>query len=95
MIGDVQDVIATALGGDTVTTAVEGRERYGVAVRYPRDFRSDPQAIARDVQVPLPDGGTVPLAAVAKVELARGATSIRTENGVPVQGLVLVAAAAA
>ena len=81
MVGDVQAVIATALGAETVTTTVEGRERYGVAVRYPRDFRSDPQAIARDVQVPLPDGGTVPLAAVAKVELARGATSIRTENG--------------
>ncbi|MFG1345495.1 CusA/CzcA family heavy metal efflux RND transporter [Xanthobacter autotrophicus DSM 431] len=81
MVGDVQAVIATALGAETVTTTVEGRERYGVAVRYPRDFRSDPQAIARDVQVPLPDGGAVPLAAVAKVELNRGATSIRTENG--------------
>ncbi|ABS69812.1 heavy metal efflux pump, CzcA family [Xanthobacter versatilis] len=81
LVGDVQAVIATALGAETVTTTVEGRERYGVAVRYPRDFRSDPQAIARDVQVPLPDGGTVPLAAVAKVELNRGATSIRTENG--------------
>ncbi|ABS70045.1 heavy metal efflux pump, CzcA family (plasmid) [Xanthobacter versatilis] len=81
MVGDVQAVIATALGAEQVTTTVEGRERYGVTVRYPRDFRSDPQAISRDIQVPLPDGGTVPLAAVAKVELARGATSIRTENG--------------
>ena len=41
-IGDVQDVIATALGGETVTTTVEGRERYGVTIRYPRDLRSDP-----------------------------------------------------
>jgi len=81
MIGDVQDVIATALGGDTVTTAVEGRERYGVNIRYPRDFRSDPASIASNVLVPLPDGGTVPLGEVAKVELTRGATSIRTENG--------------
>ena len=40
MIGDVQEVIATALGGETVTTTVEGRERYGVNIRYPRDFRS-------------------------------------------------------
>ena len=80
-IGDVQDVIAIALGAETVTTTVEGRERYGVTIRYPRDFRSDPQAIARDVQVPLPGGGTVPLGEVAKVELTRGATSIRTENG--------------
>jgi len=81
MIGDVQDVIATALGGDAVTTAVEGRERYSVNIRYPRDFRSDPSSIAGNVLVPLPNGGTVPLGEVAKVQLTRGATSIRTENG--------------
>jgi len=80
-VGDVQDVIAAALGAETVTTTVEGRERYGVTIRYPRDFRSDPQAIAHDVHVPMPGGGTVPLGEVAKVELTRGATSIRTENG--------------
>ena len=68
MVGDVQDVVATALGGETVTTTVEGRERYGVNIRYPRDLRSDPQAIARDVLVPLPGGGTVPLGEVAEVE---------------------------
>ncbi|MGX1097394.1 efflux RND transporter permease subunit [Amorphus sp. MBR-141] len=80
-IGDVQGGIASALGAETVTTTVEGRERYAVTIRYPRDFRSNPQSIARDVQVPLPGGGTVPLGEVAKVELTRGATSIRTENG--------------
>ncbi|MGE0022709.1 MAG: efflux RND transporter permease subunit, partial [Hyphomicrobium sp.] len=80
-IGDVQNVIATALGAETVTTTVEGRERYAVTIRYPRDLRSNPQSIARDVEVPLPGGGTVPLGEVAKVELTRGATSIRTENG--------------
>ncbi|QEN86996.1 efflux RND transporter permease subunit [Labrys sp. KNU-23] len=80
-VGDVQDVIATALGGETVTTTVEGRERYGVNIRYPRDLRSSRQAIVADVQVPLPGGGTIPLGEVAKVELTRGATSIRTENG--------------
>ncbi|MBD8908446.1 MULTISPECIES: efflux RND transporter permease subunit [Methylobacteriaceae] len=81
MVGDVQDVIATALGGQAVTNTVEGRERYTVNVRYPRAFRSDPQSIAREVQVPLPGGGTVPLGEVAKVQLTRGPTSIRTENG--------------
>ena len=80
-VGDVQDVIATALGGETVTTTVEGRERYGVNIRYPRDLRSNPKAIETDVQVPLPGGGAVPLGAVAKIELTRGATTIRTENG--------------
>jgi Cu(I)/Ag(I) efflux system membrane protein CusA/SilA len=81
MVGDVQDVVATALGGEAVTTTVEGRERYTVNVRYPRDLRSKPQAIASDVLVPLASGGTVPLGEVASVKLARGPTTIRTENG--------------
>ncbi len=80
-IDDVQTVIGTALGSETVTSTVEGRERYGVAVRYPRSMRSDPQSIARDVQVALRGGGTVPLGEVAEVKLSRGATTIRTENG--------------
>jgi Cu(I)/Ag(I) efflux system membrane protein CusA/SilA len=80
-IADVQDVISIALGAEMVTSTVEGRERYGVSVRYPRDMRSDPKTIAREVQVALPAGGFVPLGEVAKVELTRGATSIRTENG--------------
>ncbi len=81
MVGNVQDTIAMALGGDSVTRTVEGRERYTVNLRYPRDLRSDPQAIAREVLVPISSGGAVPLGEVAKVELARGPTSIRTENG--------------
>ncbi|MCF6111020.1 efflux RND transporter permease subunit [Mesorhizobium muleiense] len=80
-VGDVQDVISMALGAKVITSTVEGRERYGVAIRYPRALRSDPGAIARDVQIALPGGGFVPLGEVAKVELTRGATSIRTENG--------------
>jgi copper/silver efflux system protein len=81
MMGDVQDVVSTALGGDTVTTTVEGRERYTVNIRYPRDLRSDPQSIASDVLVAMPNGGTVPLGEVASVKLTRGPTTIRTENG--------------
>jgi Cu(I)/Ag(I) efflux system membrane protein CusA/SilA len=81
MVSDVQDTVSSALGGETITTTVEGRERYGVNLRYPRDLRSDPQSIARDVLVTLPGGGTVPLGEVAAIKLTRGPTSIRTENG--------------
>jgi Cu(I)/Ag(I) efflux system membrane protein CusA/SilA len=80
MVGDVQSVIATALGANAVTTTVEGRERYKVAVRYPRDYRNDPQAIAKEVLIPTPAGGTVPLGEVATVSVAQGPSMIRTEN---------------
>ena len=79
-VEDMQNMVAMALGADTVTTTVEGRERYAVSMRYPRDLRSDPQAIATQVLVPLMDGGTVPLGEIAKVNLARGPATIRTEN---------------
>ena len=75
MIGDVQDAIATALGGAAVTTTVEGRERYTVNVRYPRDLRSDPQSIASEVLVPCPSGGTVPLG-----RSGRGHADARTDH---------------
>jgi len=80
MVGDVQAVIASGLGAEIVTTTVEGRERYGVSVRYPRDLRNDPETIARDVLVPLPNGASVPLGQVASVRLVQGPASIRTEN---------------
>jgi Cu(I)/Ag(I) efflux system membrane protein CusA/SilA len=79
-IGDVQDVISTALGGELVTTTVEGRERFGVIVRYPRELRSDPQRIAAEVLVPTPASGMLPLGQVARIRIAKGAPSIRTEN---------------
>ncbi|MFY9288190.1 MAG: efflux RND transporter permease subunit, partial [Alphaproteobacteria bacterium] len=79
-VGDLQDVITTALGGETVTTTVEGRERYTVNVRYPRDFRSDPQAIAEQILVPVTSGAMVPLGQVAHISLAQGPSTIRTEN---------------
>ncbi|MDE1900595.1 MAG: efflux RND transporter permease subunit [Alphaproteobacteria bacterium] len=79
-VGDVQDVIAAALGGKAVTTTVEGNERYTVNVRYPRDFRSDPQAIAGNILVPIPSDGMVPLGQVAHVSLSPGPQMIRTEN---------------
>ncbi|HPU80116.1 efflux RND transporter permease subunit [Accumulibacter sp.] len=79
-VGDVQDVIGTALGGEMVTTTVEGRERFGVTVRYPRELRSDPQQIAREVLIPTMDGAMIPLGQLARVVVAKGAPSIRTEN---------------
>ena len=80
MLGEVQEVIATALGGEAITTTVEGRERYAVQVRYPRAMRSDPEAIAREVLLPLPTGGSIPLGQVASVRVTQGPASIRTEN---------------
>jgi len=84
-VGELQDVIGTALGGEMVTTTVEGRERFGVTVRYPRELRSDPQQIAQQVLVPI--GGEmgqaqamIPLGQVAKVDVAKGTPGIRTEN---------------
>jgi len=80
MVGDVQSVIATALGAEAITTTVEGRERYNVAIRYPRDYRNNPEAIASEVLIPTPAGGTVPLSEVADVSLSQGPSMIRTEN---------------
>ncbi len=80
MVSDVQDTISMALGAETVTTTVEGRERYAVNIRYPRDLRSSPDLIARDVSVQMKDGGTVPLGEIAKISLGQGPTTIRTEN---------------
>jgi Cu(I)/Ag(I) efflux system membrane protein CusA/SilA len=79
-VGDMQDVVASALGGEPIATTVEGRERYTVNLRYPRKLRSDPETIARDVLVSLPNGGSIPLGSVAQVRLTQGPASIRTEN---------------
>jgi Cu(I)/Ag(I) efflux system membrane protein CusA/SilA len=78
--GDLLEVISAALGGETVTTTVEGRERFGVTVRYPRELRSDPQAIATQVLVPAMGEIMIPLGQLARVKLVKGPSSIRTEN---------------
>jgi Cu(I)/Ag(I) efflux system membrane protein CusA/SilA len=84
-VGEVQEVIATALGGETVTTTVEGLERFGVSIRYPRELRGTPEQIAREVLVPTQmsvngDGAMIPLGQLARISIAKGAPSIRTEN---------------
>jgi Cu(I)/Ag(I) efflux system membrane protein CusA/SilA len=79
-VGNLQDVIASALGGETVTTTVEGRERFNVIVRYPRELRDSPEMIRTQVLVPIPGGAMVPLGQLARISLDKGAPAIRTEN---------------
>jgi len=83
-VDDIQKVLAVALGGETVTTTVEGRERYSVNVRYPSGLRDDPASIASQVLVPTLGGAMVPLGQLASVEVTQGPPSIRTENAQPV-----------
>lgn len=79
-IDDMQQVIATALGGEVVTTTVEGLERFAVTVRYPRELRDSPHMIASQVLVPIANGEMIPLGQLTKIEIVQGAPSIRTEN---------------
>ncbi|MBX9636088.1 MAG: CusA/CzcA family heavy metal efflux RND transporter [Nitrosomonas sp.] len=79
-VGDLLEVVSAALGGEAITTTVEGRERFDVAIRYPRELRSDPQAIATQVLVPAMGGTMIPLGQLAKIKLVQGPPSIRTEN---------------
>ncbi len=79
-ISDFLDIISLALGGELLTTTVEGRERFSVNMRYPRELRQDPQAIATHVLMPLPDGGVVPLGQVASIRTVKAPPGIRTEN---------------
>ena len=77
---DVQDVITSAIGGESVTTTVEGRERYPVNVRYARDYRSDLERLNR-VLVPVAGGAQIPVSQLADVKLASGPSMLRDENG--------------
>jgi Cu(I)/Ag(I) efflux system membrane protein CusA/SilA len=80
-MADVQNTIAMALGAESVTTTVEGRERYSVVLRFPRDLRADPETIAANVLVSLPSGASIPLGEVAAINRTQGPTMIRTEGG--------------
>ncbi len=79
-INDVHEVVSAAIGGERLTTTVEGRERFDVSVRYPRELRDDPDAIGRNTMIPVRDGGMVPLGQLAKIEIVQGPPGIRTEN---------------
>jgi len=80
-IEDAQMIVMSAIGGDNVSTTVEGRERYPVNVRYFRDYRSDISSLKR-VLIPVMSGATqIPLSQLATVKLASGPSMLRDENG--------------
>ena len=80
-IDNAQDVVMSAIGGENVTTTIEGRERYPVNVRYMRDYRSDRAALGR-VLIPSMDGQTqIPLEQLAEIRTVSGPGMLRDENG--------------
>jgi len=79
-IDDVQSVIMTAIGGENVSTTVEGRERYPINVRYPRELRDEVDKLTR-VLVPTMSGAQIPLGQLASIRLTEGPAMIRDENG--------------
>jgi Cu(I)/Ag(I) efflux system membrane protein CusA/SilA len=81
-VGDVQDVIASAIGGMNVSTTVEGLERYPINLRYPRELR-DNLDMLKAILVSTPMGQHIPLAQLASLEVRKGPPSIKTENSRP------------
>jgi len=78
-IRQVQDVIEVAVGGKTLTTTVEGRERYPVRVRYQRELRNDLEGLQK-ILVPTPGGAQIPLGELAEINFVRGPMVIKSEN---------------
>ncbi len=81
-VGDVQDVIRSAVGGMNVSWSVEGLERYPINVRYPRELRDNPAAL-KEILVATPAGGQVPLDQLARLELRDGPPGIKSEGARP------------
>jgi copper/silver efflux system protein len=79
-VEDINQIVETAIGGNTIGTTVEGRERYPISVRYSRDFRDDLNKLKR-VLVATPTGDQVPLSLLADIQYRTGAPEVRTENG--------------
>ena len=78
-IEDVQQSIETAIGGMKISSTVEGRERYPIRVRYPRELRDDPEALG-DILIPTPTGAQIPLNQLVDIEYIRGPQNIKSEN---------------
>jgi copper/silver efflux system protein len=79
-IQQVQEVILTAIGGENIATTIEGRERYPINVRYPRELRDDIERLRR-VLVPTPTGSQIPLEQLAAIRITEGPAMLRDENG--------------
>ena len=84
-VGDVQDVIQSAIGGMNITETVEGLERYPVNLRYPRELRDNLESLRR-VLIPAPTGAQIPLVQVADLQLRRGRRPLRAKTPVPTRG---------
>jgi Cu(I)/Ag(I) efflux system membrane protein CusA/SilA len=78
-VTDLQEVISAAVGGMSLTTTIEGRERFSVRLRYPRELRDNPEALSR-ILVPTATGVQIPLSEVADIEYTKGAQMIQSEN---------------
>ena len=78
-VEDVQQTIETAIGGRKITTTIEGRERFPVRVRYPRELRDDPASLAQ-ILVPTPTGAQIPLGQLVEIEYERGPQAIKSEE---------------
>ncbi|MEJ2471904.1 MAG: efflux RND transporter permease subunit [Desulfuromonadales bacterium] len=78
-VGDVQDIIKSAIGGMNITQTVEGLERYPVNIRYQRDYRNDLQALTR-VLVPIAGGKHIPISQIAEIKIRKGPPGIKSEN---------------
>jgi Cu(I)/Ag(I) efflux system membrane protein CusA/SilA len=79
-IQDAEEIITSAIGGENVTTAIEGTQRYGISVRYARDYRDDLEKLQR-VLVPTASGAQIPLGEIAEISVSLGPSMIRDENG--------------
>jgi Cu(I)/Ag(I) efflux system membrane protein CusA/SilA len=79
-MADAQEIVMSAIGGENVTTTIEGRARYPVNLRYPRELRDNLEGLSQ-VLVPTPGGAQVPMAQIASIRLVSGPSMIRDENG--------------
>ncbi|MGH8015225.1 MAG: efflux RND transporter permease subunit, partial [Candidatus Zixiibacteriota bacterium] len=81
-VGDIQTTLGSAIGGMNIAYNIEGRERYPISVRYPRELRDNPEAISQ-MLIATPDKGNVPLGQIASIKFSKGAGMIKSENARP------------